>query len=622
MSTLGLLFGKKVLKYKHLDTMVDSPVQQIKDRLDIVEVVQGYLKLQKTGANYRALCPFHSEKKPSFFVSPVRQIWRCFGCSEGGDIFRFIMKIEGVEFGDALRMLARRAGVELKSYRPELKTQRQRLYEICELSCCFFEKQLEGSLAGKKVKDYLLKRGLNEKSLKKWRLGYAPDRWQGLSDFLVGKGYQREEIVKAGLAVESEKSKTPYDRFRGRIIFPIFDLNSQIVGFGGRVFNRMSNNEVAKYINIPNTLIYDKSRILYGLNLAKMAVRKKDTCILTEGYLDVILTHQAGFSNTIATSGTALTWQQLKILKRYTSNLLTAFDMDVAGDLATKKGIDLAQRQDFEVKVISMPKGADPADIVAKSVDSWKKLAAQAKEIISFYFESAVSKFDKSTSQGKKQISKILLPKIKQIPNKILQAHWIQKLSRALIVPEEAIVEELKKILKRERTGEREISEAETGASLIVQKERTREEILEERILSLILKFPQNVKVLREDFLPAFSPRMKVILTSLRKGEVDDEQKLEKILKRLEKEGGRIKEILDNCSLRAEIEEAPEPQEEVQLCLKELEGMVVRKSLDEISQKIQAAEEKKDEKKIRNLMQEFNQVTKKLNDESKTQKKN
>ena len=398
--------------------MSSSPIEEIKSKLDIVEVVGSYLKLQKTGANYRALCPFHSEKKPSFFVSPARQIWRCFGCGAGGDVFKFIMQIEGVEFGDALRILARRAGVELKPYRPELKTQRQRLYEISELACRFFEKQLEGSSAGKKAKDYLLKRGLQEKSIKKWRLGYSPDKWRALSDFLVGKGYQREEIVRAGLAIESEKSSTPYDRFRGRIIFPIFDLNSQVIGFGGRVFKKTQSEELAKYINTPNTLIYDKSRVLYGLNFAKVAIREKDACILTEGYIDVILAHQAGYENSIATSGTALTFQQLKILKRYTSNLLTAFDMDVAGDLATKRGIDLAQEQDFEVRVIRMPKDTDPADIITKNVEKWKDLVAKAKEIIGFYFESAIDKFDKTTSQGKKQIQKFFCQKLNKFPTK------------------------------------------------------------------------------------------------------------------------------------------------------------------------------------------------------------
>lgn len=610
--------------------MVDSPIQQIKDRLDIVEVVQGYLKLQKTGVNYRALCPFHSEKKPSFFVSPTRQMWKCFGCGEFGSIFDFVMKIEGIEFGDALRILARRAGVELRPIRPELKTQRQRLYEICELSCRFFEKQLAGSSTGKKVKDYLLKRGLSEKSIKKWRLGYSPDKWQGLSDFLVGQGYRREEIVKAGLAVEKQQdisvdprsyqrqsASTSYDRFRGRIIFPIFDLNSQVVGFGGRIMeNQKEEEEIAKYINIPNTSIYDKSRVLYGLNFAKMEIRKKDACILAEGYTDVIFAHQAGFQNTIATSGTALTYQQLKVLKRYTSNLLTAFDMDVAGDLATKRGIDLAQQQDFEVKVISMPKDSDPADIISQNVERWKKLVEKAKEIISFYFESAIDKFDKTTAQGKKQISKILLPKIKQIPNKILQAHWIQKLSKMLKVPEEAIAEELKKILKKEEFREAPETEIESQPP-IAQKERTRKEILEERILSLILKSPQNLNTLPEHFLPIFSPKMKVILSSFKKEEVDDKEKVEKILQRLDKREGKIKEILDTCSLRAEIEEVKEPQKEIQLCLKELKGIETKKRLEEISKEIQMAEEKKDEKKVKDLIEKFNQIAKKLNAKNK-----
>mgnify|MGYP000448038135 FL=1 len=413
--------------------MSNLPIQEIKDRLDIVEVVGSYIKLQKTGQNYRALCPFHSEKKPSFFVSPARQIFKCFGCGASGDIFKFIMLIEGVEFGDALRILARRAGVELKPYRPELKTKRSRMYEICELSCRFFEKQLEESSVGKRAKEYLLKRGVTEESIKKWRLGYAPNTWQGLSDFLVGKGYKRGEVVEAGLAIESEKSQMPYDRFRGRIIFPIFDLNSQVVGFAGRVFEKVQNEEeIAKYINIPNTLLYDKSRVLYGLNFAKMKIREKDACILTEGYMDVILAHQAGFENTVATSGTALTPYQLKILKRYTNNLLTAFDMDVAGDMATKRGIDLAQKEDFNVKVITMPKESDPADIIAQNPKTWASLINKAKEIMNFYFESALSAFDKESPEGKKEIAKLLLPKIKVISNKILQSHWIQKLAEAL----------------------------------------------------------------------------------------------------------------------------------------------------------------------------------------------
>jgi len=322
-----------------------------------------------------------------------------------------------------------------------------------------------------------------------------------------------------------------------------------------------------------------------------------------------MMAHQAGFSNTIATSGTALTYQQLKILRRYTSNLLTAFDMDVAGDLATKRGIDLAQSQDFEVKVISMPKDSDPADIISKNVENWKNLVTRAKEIVSFYFENAVTKFDKTTAQGKKQISKILLPKIKQIPNKISQAHWVQKLSGILVIPEEAIVEELKKILKKKEVGEIPEAGAEPAP---VPKERSRKEILEERILSLVLKSPQDLNILEEDSLSLFSPQIKVILASFKKEEVDNEEKLEKVLRRLDKGGEGIKDILDGCSLRAEIEEAPEPEKEIQLCLKELKGLETKKRLDEISKEIQVAEEEKNEKKVKELVQEFNQTTKKL----------
>ncbi|MDD4625243.1 MAG: DNA primase, partial [Candidatus Pacebacteria bacterium] len=251
---------------------MDSPIEEIKNRLNIVDVVGGYLKLQKAGSNWRACCPFHNEKSPSFFVSPGRQIWHCFGCSKGGDVFSFVQEIEGVEFGDALKILAQKAGVELKPQSPEwqkLKTERQRLYDICDLACRFYEVQLNKSKTGQEAKKYLLSRGAGEESIAKWRLGFSPDAWQGLSDFLVGKNYTREEIAKAGLAVKNREGNF-YDRFRGRIMFPIFDANSQVVGFGGRIFSESkANNEGAKYINISNTLIYDKSRILYGIDKAK-----------------------------------------------------------------------------------------------------------------------------------------------------------------------------------------------------------------------------------------------------------------------------------------------------------------------------------------------------------------
>ena len=359
-----------------------------------------------------------------------------------------------------------------------MRTERQRLSEICELTTKFFEKQLEESKAGKEAKKYLLERGINEESLKKWRIGYAPDVWQGLSDFLNSRGYQKGEIEKAGLGLSSERGSF-YDRFRGRIIFPISDLNSQVVGFTGRVFKDKDKTEVAKYVNTPQTLLYDKSRILYGLDKAKVEIRKKDFCILAEGNTDAIMVSRAGFENVVATSGTALTPFQLKILKRYSDNLLTAFDMDVAGDVATKRGIDLAQLQGFNVKVIILPKDLDPADVVFKNPNDWGKHVKEAKSILDFYFESAFSKFDKDSPEGKREISKILLPVIKRIPNKIVQSHWVGELAKRLRVKEEDIGEELKKV-KLEGYSEIYGLEPEEIETL---PPKSRKELIEERLI-------------------------------------------------------------------------------------------------------------------------------------------
>lgn len=245
---------------------MDPVIEEIKQKIDIVALISNYLKVEKTGANYRALCPFHSEKKPSFFISPARQIWHCFGCGLGGDAFKFVMQIEGLEFGDTLRMLAQRAGVELKRQDPRVISERKRLYDICELAVKFFEKQLDANKIGQDAKKYLLGRRLSEESIKKWRIGYAPDNWQALLNFLTGMGFETSEIDKTGLIVKKEDGSGFYDRFRGRIIFPVFDLNSQAVGFGGRVFVQRSANEMlAKYINTPNTPLYDKSRSFTAL---------------------------------------------------------------------------------------------------------------------------------------------------------------------------------------------------------------------------------------------------------------------------------------------------------------------------------------------------------------------
>jgi len=568
---------------------MENQIEEIKNRLDIVDVIGSYIKLQKAGVNFRALCPFHSEKKPSFFVSPVRQIWHCFGCGLGGDVFKFIMQIEGVEFGDALRILAKRAGVELKSLPKEVFTKRKKLEEILEIACRFYQTQLEKSSSGKKARKYLLERKINEDSIKKWRLGWAPNNFSCLSDFLLSRKFPKREIIDTGLAFEGKNGRL-IDRFRSRIIFPVFDLNSQVVGFGGRIFEA---EDVAKYINTPNTLLYDKSKIVYGLDKARLEARRKDFLILVEGYVDCILSHQEGFENTVAVSGTALSLYHLKILQRYTNTLYFSFDMDLAGQEATKRGIFLAQQMGFEIKILSLPQEKDPADIISQNPLQWKEIVEKAKSILDYFFDFFLTKFDKEKIEEKKEIVKNLAPFILNIQNEIEKTFWLEKISKELKIKEEDLRKELSKIkfLKNEieRNEEKDLSR------------KSRREILEEKLLCIILQEPSFLdRIISEDFI-FFSSLSQEILKGLK-------EKKEDLF------SPELKNFYDYLSLKSEIERI-EPsmlEKEFNFCKKEIERMTARERLEEISKKIQEAEKQRNEEMLKELNKEFNFWAKKI----------
>jgi DNA primase len=582
---------------------VDSQIEEIKNRLNVLDIVGSYVKLTKTGVNYRGICPFHAEKGPSFFVSPTRQMFHCFGCGAGGDIFEFVKKIEGIEFGDALRILANKAGIELRRENPQLRSERQRLYEICDLACSFFEKQLHSGVAwGKEAKDYLLKRGITEASIKKWRLGYSPDTWQGLSDFLVGRGYTREEIVKAGLAVTSDKGNNPYDRFRGRIIFPIFDTNSQVIGFGARIFKDADKKETAKYINTPQTMLYDKSNVLYGINNAKLSIRKNNQAVLTEGYTDAIMAQQAGFENTVAVSGTALTGRHLGLLKRYSDNLLLSFDMDAAGDNATKRGINLAESQGFNIKVIKSYTEKDPADIIKDDPKTWEEAVTNARPIMDYYFDSSFAKYDKTNPDGKKQIGKIILPAIKRLQNKIEQSHWVQKLAGMLQVSETSVLEELKNI----KDDAAYAPSAEVMAPAVtlasqpdVKDANGRKKLIEDKIVSLVLKDPENLNLIEEPHFAFFCDNTQNFIKDLKTGVADKE---------------KYKNFFDTLALRAEVEYQEEDGcQEIQLCLLQLKDIELRNSLAQLSEAIR---HEVDQQKKEYLIKEFDKKARELHQKS------
>ncbi len=423
---------------------MNSPVEQIKERLNIVDVISSYVKVEKAGANYRARCPFHNEKTPSFFISPARGNFHCFGCSKGGDIFTFVEDIEGIDFANALKILAERAGVTLDRGNVNQKSERSPVYGVMEATVKFYRENLAKNV---EALNYLKHRGLSIESVNKWQIGFAPDGWRNTVSYLLRLGYSLEAIDRAGLVIESRSQTKPsnnieeqyYDRFRSRIMFPISDSQGRVVAFTGRIFGYTQNEkEIAKYINSPETELYNKSRILFGYDKAKRAIMSENLCVLVEGQMDLIMAHQAGTENAVAVSGTALTVEHLGLIKRFTENLILSFDADPAGLKAGNRGVDLAIANEMQVKVVKIPDGLDPADLILKDKTEWLKSLSEAKNIIGFLLDYFGEK-SKDKEELKNNVDKIVIPKIAQMPNKINQAFYAKMVAEKLFLSEESI---------------------------------------------------------------------------------------------------------------------------------------------------------------------------------------
>ncbi len=373
-----------------------NPTEEIKQRLDIVDLISESVNLQKAGRNYKALCPFHTEKTPSFFVFPDRQSWHCFGaCATGGDIFAFAMKKENLDFPAALRLLAERAGIELRPKRGATEEkQKERLRQANEAATLFFQHALLNTQAGADALDYLTMRGIDRETAEAFQLGYSPDSWDALREHLKGRGFSEGELLSAGLLVEGERG--PYDRFRHRLLFPIRDERGRAVGFGSRALpvGGVEEAETPKYLNTPQTPIFDKGAILYAFDKAKEHIRRADLAVIVEGYMDVIAAHQHGNGNVVANMGTALTERQLGLLRQFTENFVLALDADEAGRLASLKGIQVAAggsdwmsvlryRDELgaHVRIMKLPEGQDPDQIIRASPEEWRRLVMEAKPL-------------------------------------------------------------------------------------------------------------------------------------------------------------------------------------------------------------------------------------------------
>lgn len=483
--------------------MSSQNVEHIKQRLDLVDLVQSYVKLEKSGINYRGRCPFHQERTPSFFVSPARQTWRCFGCQKGGDHFTFVEEIEGVDFPEALKILAARAGIELVRENPAVISERARLLSIAEETAKFFEKNLWGANEHRATPmlRYLFSRGVTEESIKKFRLGFAPDSWDALLTHLTRAGFKEYEIEKAGLIIKKDSAAGYYDRFRNRIMFPIMDANGRVIGFGGRIFSiqpEAGSEEreaaAAKYINSPETPIYNKSRVLYAFDKAKQAIREKNQCIAVEGYMDAVLAHQAGAENTVSISGTALTHDQLRMISRLTDTVVFSFDMDAAGQSATKRSLELAAEFNLQRKVLLLSSGKDPADAVRENPQMFLTAIAEARPLMEYYFEEAEKRHDIRSVQGKKNAGLFFLPHVRMLTNEIERSHWIQKFAELVSVPEFSVRQELEKI-KRDALFHKKSENAPFAA-----EKKSRRELLERHALSLYLEQPETFRAVAKEF--------------------------------------------------------------------------------------------------------------------------
>lgn len=467
-------------------------VEVIKEKINIVDLISEYLPLKKAGVNFKAPCPFHNEKTPSFVVSPERQIFKCFGCQKSGDMFTFLIEKEGVEFKEALEMLAKKTGVVLQRRAGDKKDFRDRLFEVNLKAQEFFHYILTKHTLGQKALEYLTKRGLTAETIEQFGIGYAPNSWESLTKFLLKRSFTLSEIIESGLGVASKSGC--YDRFRGRITFPMIDGKDKLRGFSGRVLYPAE----PKYINTPQTPIFDKGNFLFGLNLAKGEIRNKKEAILVEGEMDMVLSFQAGVKNIIASKGTALTEGQIELLKKYTENLKLGFDMDLAGDGACRRGIEMADKAGLNIKVVQLDKGKDAAEVVKEDPKTWQKAIEEAVPIYDYYLTSVAKRYDSKSPADLKKIREELIPVWAQIADDLVRELYIQKLAAYLKTEEKILRDAVEKARKDPRKSEAGLFPKPSIRDNMISS-RSRRELLEEYLIALLLHPPVEA-----NYVPGF----------------------------------------------------------------------------------------------------------------------
>jgi len=594
--------------------MSDQNVEQVKERTDIVALVGEQVRLKKIGANFKGLCPFHNEKTPSFIVSPNRQMFHCFGCGKSGDAFTWVMEKEGMTFPEALRVLAQRAGVTLAFEQIEHREERERLRATLDTTADFYQQIFLKTTPAKVARDYLLGRGLSQKSIEDWRIGFVPHAGTPLIEKAKARGVTTNDLVQTGIIAQGQRGY--YERFFGRVIFPLTDMHGSVVGLAGRILKEDPNRPAAKYINSPETTLYRKSRILYGLDKARDTIRKEDLIIVVEGYTDVMASHQAGVTNAVATSGTALTEEHLQIIKRFTENVAFAFDGDAAGSEATRRAIDMAISAGFAVTTVLLPNGMDPADLAIKDPEAWRKAIAERADAFQFLLHRSLGMHEKIDAVAKKTIAGELLPLLSKIPDAVTRGEYIQKLAEELDLDSRYLNEDLKRLVSSPsnipqvpnfKQAEQESSSDNFFDPLVLR---------EERLLTLLLLLPGSfLDVLKtlspEVFTGAhtrglFNEYIRLYNAEYRKGDSFDFSGLRENLSE------DLRRLIDDYILAIEVEQEEgllfQPDEEIHSLLKELLQSHIRRNLNRLTRKIdQTAPQERQA-----LLQEIAQLTEEL----------
>jgi DNA primase len=579
-------------------------VSQIREKIDIVALISEFVPLKKAGRNFKANCPFHNEKSPSFVVSPDRQIWHCFGCGKGGDVYTFLMEYERLEFPEALRTLAKRVGIELTSYEQNsgLATQKERLYQINSLTKEYYHYVLTKHPAGKRALEYLKNRGVSDKIIDTFMLGFAPFG-NALTKYLLSKKkFAKEDLVASGVAFS--KGSDVVDFFRGRLMFPLIDHRDNIVGFAGRILD--NNDKTSKYINTRETLIYHKGEQFYGLNITKDAIRRENQAIIVEGEFDVISSFEHGVANVVAVKGTALTEAQVNLLGRFAEKITFCFDGDKAGQEAIKRSLAIVEKKGLTPTVIEIPGGKDPDEALKNEPGLFKKAVHEDTNIYDYLFEKTLIAVDIASIEGKKEFTDRMLPVIATIKNEIIKEHFLKKISTEIDTSYESIVRELGKLQQpRPIAPQKEES---------VKQKRTKEELLEEYLLALIVQSSHPKSALQEtmqilsDIMPKDHAYHKIMDHLLSHFERYDHFDGNNFGNSLPKELIATFDTGFLVSLPQFVDEKHE-EEELQKVAKQLRRIYIQKKLKALASEIKQKEQEGNEQEASVLQKHYSSLT-------------